>query len=372
MKRTNRFFGLFFACLLFLSIPACVKPFHEPLLVDINTSEVAVLVETVNDNGQAAIAPKAKEGEVESDFYKDRLVNARKVEIPYYWKQTSRVWTYSHSGNGKWTPAARLITVDTKPETREWSKEKGNAVWVESQDSVGFSTGISITARIEDKDDAIKFLSNYPPEEKREVTTQGGDPFSVEITSLSQIMDEEVRTKIQEVFSYEAAAYKMDNLRGQKQEIMTKIKQDVIPYFKDRGISITTIGQFGGFEYENPKIQDAIDEVFAAQQDKQVAVAEAEAAEQRKLALKLRGEGEAAQVLEAKRGEAEGIQLVADAKAYELQKLQENPEAYIALKTLEVQMQQVNAWDGKLPVTLFGTSGENQPTLLMGIDKLTK
>lgn len=172
-----------------------------------------MLVETVNDNGQAAIAPNGKEGESESDFFRERLVNARKVEIPYYWKQTSRVYTYAHSGNGRCTPSARLIVVDTAPETREWSKEKDTEIWVESKDSVGCSTGISITARIEDKDDAIKFLSNYPPQKMRETTTQGGDPFNIEVTSLEDIMDREVRTKIQEVFAYQAAAYKMDELR---------------------------------------------------------------------------------------------------------------------------------------------------------------
>lgn len=357
-----------FVCLMFTG---CIKPFHEPLLVDINTSEVAVLVETVNDNGQAAIAPKGKEGQSNSDFYEERLVNARKVQIPYYWKQTSRQFGWAHSGNGAWFPAARLIVVDTKPETREWAEDKGNPIWVESKDSVRCSTGINITARIDDRTDAIKFLSNYPPEERREIVTQGGEPFEVEIAGLTQVMDEEIRTKIQEIFAYEAASYSMDELRSSKQEVMTKIKEEVVPYFKDRGISITTIGQFGGFEYENEKIRQAIDEVFAAQQDKQVALAESEAADQRKLALQLKGEGEAAQVLAAKQGEAEGIKAVADAKAYELEKLNENPEAYLALKQLEVQQAQIEKWSGTLPQTLFGGS-ENQPTFMMGLDNLTK
>jgi len=351
----------------------CIKPFHEPLLVDINTSEVAVLVETVNDNGQAAIAPKDKEGEKESDFFKERLVNARKVEIPYYWKQTSRVYTYVHSGNGRWTPAARLIVVDTAPETREWSKEKDTAIWVESKDSVGCSTGISITARIEDKDAAIKFLSNYPPKKTRQVETMGGDPFNVEVTSLEDIMDLEVRTKIQEVFAYEAASYKMDELREEKQTIINKIKSDVVPYFQERGITITTLGQFGGFTYENPEIQKAIDKVFQAQQDEEVAIAEFKAAEQRKTAMKSLGEGEAAKILEAKKGEAEGIKAVADAKAYELQKLNENPTAYIALKELEVKSAQIEAWDGKLPTMLIGNGSEEQsPTLMLNMENLTK
>lgn len=76
-------------------------------------------------------------------------------------------------------------------------------------------------------------------------------------------------------------------------------------------------------------------------------------------------------ILEERKGEAEGIKLVADAKAYELEKLTENPKAYLALKALEVQKAQIEAWDGKLPVTLFSGPGENT-SLLLNVDKLTK
>ena len=138
----------------------------------------------------------------------------------------------------------------------------------------------------------------------------------------------------------------------------------VVPYFKKKGISILALGQFGGFTYENPEIQKSIDAVFQAQQDEEVAKAEAKAAEQRKMALKLKGEGEAAQVLEARRGEAEGIKLVADAKAYELSQLQENPEAYLALKQLEIEQTRLERWDGKYPTTLFGGNADTPGMLL--------
>lgn len=221
-----RNFLFLFACLFFTG---CWRPFHEPLLVDIQTSEVAILVETVNDNGQAIIGPNNDSNNSETDFFRKRLVNARKVQIPYYWKQTHRAWLWQDFTTGKWTSAARLIVVDTQPETREWS-EDSEAIWVESKDSIGFSTGISITARIDNKEDAVKFLSNYPPKNIREITTSGGDPFSVEIASLEQIMDKEVRTKIQEVFADEAASFDMDELRGRKKEVMSNIRELVVPY----------------------------------------------------------------------------------------------------------------------------------------------
>ena len=110
---------------------------------------------------------------------------------------------------------------------------------------------------------------------------------------------------------------------------------DVVEFFKPRGITITTIAMFGGLHYENPEIQKSIDKVFQAQQDKAVAQAEAEAAKQRKEALKLVGEGEAGQKREIAKGEAEAVKTAAEAKAFELEKLMANPEAYLALKRIE-------------------------------------
>jgi regulator of protease activity HflC (stomatin/prohibitin superfamily) len=364
-----------------LCMTGCWKPYHEAMLVDIGTSEVAFLVETVNDNGQAVVAPKDK-GENKKadgtlvDFYKNRMINARKVEIPYYWKQTHRRWVPWDTGsNGKWVPAARLIVVDTQPENREWtsdkttgSTKKDQAIWVESSDSVGFSTGISLTSRIQNQDDAIKFLSNYPPATQREVVTAGGEPFVVEITSLEQVMDQEVRQKVQEVFAYESAAFTMDELREKKREIMDTVKEEIVPFFAERGISITTIGQFGGFAYENPDIQLSIDKVFQAQQDEEVAKAETKAASARKEALKLEGEGEAQKSIAVAEGEAQAIQAVADAKAYELEKLNANPQAYLTLKMIEIAKEGLEKWDGTLPRFLMGGPDMGDTSMLLNLD----
>jgi len=44
------------------------------------------------------------------------------------------------------------------------------------------------------------------------------------------------------------------------------VKSDVTTFFTQRGISVTTVGMFGGMTYENPAIQKAIDETFITQQ----------------------------------------------------------------------------------------------------------
>ena len=339
--------------------------YDVPVYVKVDTSETAFVVELEGDSEQ---------GTIKSEKYlADKMVATKRIQIPYRWISTG----YSPM-TGKYIPNTRVIVVDRAPETREWiaSNNKGTSnkdqgIWVESSDSVGFSTGISITARIANEADAVKFLYNYPPKKMRTVEVDSGvkENYNVDVSDLADIMDMEIRTKIQEVFSEEAAKCDMDTLRPKKNEMVAQIREVVIPHFAERGITITAIGLFGGFTYENPANQAAIDAVFAQQQDEEVAKAECKAAEVRKMALQLVGEGEADKAVAIAQGradavklaaeaEATAIQQVADAKAYELQKLSENPEAYIALKKMEIDMVRAENWDGKYPVTLLGGGGE--------------
>ena len=162
----------------------------------------------------------------------------------------------------------------------------------------------------------------------------------------------------------------MNELRSKKKEIIAEIRQQVIPFFAQRGITITAIGMFGGFTYENPEIQQAIDKVFQAQQDEEVAKAEAMAARERKEALKMQGEGEAQQKVEVARGQAEAIKLeaeakasaitsVADAKAHELEKLIANPEVYLTLKKLDIEERRMERWDGQYPQYYLGSTADS-------------
>ena len=70
-----------------------------------------------------------------------------------------------------------------------------------------------------------------------------------------------------------AAKYPLDSLRTRKQEIADAVKQDITTFFNTRGVTITTVGMFGGMTYENPEIQKSIDQTFIAQQLKTVSLA---------------------------------------------------------------------------------------------------
>lgn len=342
----------------------CMRPYDTPEFIEVGTSEIAFLVPLRDDaEEQTSVDP--------ADFYKEHLVSAKKVQIPHEWIQTGRM-----SWAGAWKPTHRLIKVDRAPVTREWAADasrgtstKDQAIWVESADSVGFSTGFTCTARIPNREDGILFLANYPN------------------GSLENVLDKEIRAEVQSRAAEFAAQYTMDDLRSRKNEMLAYIRYGiedgtkdemvgVIEFFKERGLEITTLGQFGGFDYENPRIQEAIDRVFEAQQEEEVAKAEKVAQEERNEAIrlaaigeaeaaKLRAEGLANAAREQARGEAEAIQMVADAKAYEIEKALEDKELYLELKTFEVEMQRLESWDGKYPQYMMTLGkGEANPVML--------
>ena len=165
-----------------------------PEFKEIETSHSAFLV-PLEDDSETQVTFASEE------FLKRHKISTKRIEIPHRWVQQGRWWF-----DGEWVGTKRLITVDRAPITREWvasrdqgTSNKDEALWVESQDSVGFSTGITCTARIPDEDAAIKFLFNYP----------GG--------SLANVMDTEIRARIQKVMARKAAEYIMDESAGKEE-----------------------------------------------------------------------------------------------------------------------------------------------------------
>jgi regulator of protease activity HflC (stomatin/prohibitin superfamily) len=363
MKSTSTF--LIVAGVLGLAVFALtqvpLRPYDTPEYVEIDTSESAFLIPLEGDTTNQATFQSVK-------FLEEKKVAAKRIQITHRWNQTG-YWSI----NGHWLPAVKLIKVDRRPITREWTKSaksgtspKDEAIHAETKDSINFSTGISCTAYIPE-DLAAVFLYSYPSK------------------SLADMMDMEVRARIQQLVAEEAGKFELDKLRYNKSEVMKAVKEDVVPFFRKKGIEITTIAMVGGFHYENPEIQRAIDDAAKASQLKVAAEAEREAqevknktlklsAEGRILAAKLEAQGKAeAEIAKAEadakvrrltaEAEAEYIRKVADAKAYEVSKAKESPEVYFQLKWIETELQKLKAWDGKYPSYLMqvGSGGAGSP-----------
>ena len=274
-------------------------------------------------------------------------VSTKRINIPLRFKKTGR-----YGWQGEWIPTVKIIKVDRSPVTREWSvdsttgtSKKDQGIWVESMDSIGFSTGFNCTAMVKEEN-AAQFLYLYP----------GG--------SLTTVMDNQIRNEIQAVASEKAAMYKMDLCRERKLEIIQSVREQVIPKFAGTGITITTIGMFGGFAYEDKEIQSSINATFVAQQLKVTAKAKYEAQEDMNKTIMKEAVGFKQAAITKAEGEARAVELRAEAEAKAIlavaqasEKANSNP-VFLELKKLEVEMARLGVWNGQYPQWITGDSGE--------------
>ena len=284
------------------SATACVKPYDTPEFYTIEASQTAFLIPLVGDTTSQA----SFESE---ELLAQAKVATKEVQIPHRWVQTGRFgW------QGEWRPSAKLIVVERTPETREWSSAKDNgtsaknqAIYAESKESIGFSVGMNCSAQIYTEDDAVKFLYSYNNK------------------TLEQIMDSEIRARVESKFVEECAKYSLNEILVNKEQIMNTVREDVTNYFGDKGITITVLGMKDGIEYEDEAIQTAINEKFSSEQklvtqenNNKVIVSKAEA-------------------------EAEAQRIAAEAEADANKKIAESltPEL--------IEKQKIEKWNGNVP-----------------------
>jgi hypothetical protein len=256
-------------CLLPLLLAVgCIRPYDVPEFAEIKNNESAYLIPLEG-------ATKEQKKFESEEYLETRKVAIKRVQIPHRWVKTGRILPSS----GHYMDTVRLIVVNRSPVTREWTADedsgtsnKNDAIWIESKDSVGFSVGFNCTAYI-NTPDTSKFLYMYPST----VKDQGSKDVDKSVASLAHIMDTEIRARIQQVAMEVSSKDDLDDLRAKKQSLIDAVRADVVPFFASRGITITTIGMFGGFEYENEAIQTSIDNTFIAQQEKVITEAQFEA-----------------------------------------------------------------------------------------------
>ncbi len=341
LRRGSAWFGV----VLLLSATGCWRPF-EP-----------VKLEVIQPNEEAFLLPFTTNIELQTsthteDYLRKSLVYTQQVKVPQQWVPRG----YEFVGaNGEWRDAAILVRVDKTPVTREWTADpnsgtsaKNEAIWVMTSDQVEFSTGWTCTARVSSRDDAVKFLHNYPN------------------GALAQVMDQEVRAKIQSAFGLEVTDLPMQELRLKATPHIQTVVDMVTSFFAERGITITNLGISGGFVYKDPSIVKTLVEVFNAEQAKLIAIAETSTQAEKNKTLQLEADSRAKAILTECEAEAEGIKLVADAKSYEMSKAGENPEAYMLLKKLEIEQSRVDKWDGQFPMYFMGQGVESLSMLLHG------
>lgn len=221
---------------------ACRKPYDTPEFVTIEPHQTAFLIPLIGDTSNQA----SFESE---EMLMQAKVSTKEIQIPHRWVQTGRkAW------QGEYRDTMALIIVDRSPVTREWSSTDGvgtsavnQAIYAESSESIGFSAGMNCSAQIYSEEDAVKFLYCY-----------NNKP-------LSEIMDSEIRARVESKFVEECASRTLNEILTQKEVIMKSVRDDVTSYFSERGITITVLGMKDGLEYDDPDIQTSINEKFSSE-----------------------------------------------------------------------------------------------------------
>jgi len=336
----RRFFAVATVAMLAMMFMGCMrKPYDVPEYEEIGPNETAFLVPLEGDTG--------KQAKFDSAASLEKLkVATKRIRITHRWNQTGR-W----ENQGSWIADVRLIKVDRSPVTREWTagsttgtEKKDQAIWAESKDSVGFSTGFSVTTTIEEADASL-FLYRYLNK------------------SLANIMDSEIRARVQSAFTDSAATYDLSELRAKKSEVIGSVREDVMPFFKGRGITVTTLGMFGGLSYENPKVQASIDKVFIAQREKEISKAQLAAQGDKNKTIEMEANAIAEKERRVAQGVADGKQMLLD-----VAKNAGRDPAFLELRRLEVEEARIAKWDGQYPSYYMVMGGQaKSPTLMLQV-----
>ena len=277
----------------------CRKPYDKPEFVTIEPHQTAFLIPLIGDTTNQA----SFESE---EMLMQAKVSTKEIQIPHRWVQTGRRYW-----RGEYRDTMALIIVDRSPVTREWSSTNGvgtsaanQAIYAESAESIGFSAGMNCSAQIYSETDAVKFLYCY-----------NNKP-------LSEIMDSEIRARVESRFVEECASRTLNEILTQKEEIMKSVRDDVTSYFADRGITITVLGMKDGLEYDDATIQKSINDKFSSEMK-----------------------------LTTQKNENERIISEAQAKAEANRILSES------LTDEVLKKQYYEKWDGKLPTVMSDSNG---------------
>ncbi len=306
MEKIKIIIVMVIASILLSALVGCGPPQVEKY-EEIGPSETAFMIKLEGDTqkGQAKF--------MSEEFLEKNKVSTKRIK----YTQRKRV-TGRYPADYEWILNEKIIKVDRKPVTREWTgstdtgtSEKNEGVRAESKESITFVAGMSAAAQIEESDAAkfLYFFNNEP---------------------LSTIMDSQIRPYVESRFIEECGKRTLDQIITEKDKIMTAIREDAKKHFKDKGITITVLGYKGDFGYPDENIQKAINEKFIANRDN-----EAQKKKNQTRIESAQAEAQAAKILQESAG---GV-------AYQLRM----KELQLREKELTIQSKAVEKWNGQLP-----------------------
>ena len=222
-----------------IGLVGCIGPYMVEMAVEVDSNSTAFIIplEMSTLDGQATVVSK--------EFLDKHKVSAKRIILNQRKRKTGRWWW-----KYEYIPTERVIQVDRTPVTREWitgetkdGKRVALGFPMASQDSVGFTVGINLTCMIEE-DEASVFLYNFKAK------------------PLEEVVDEVVRGFVQNALSAELMSRPLTACQQEKVQIIESVQRTVEANVRKYGITLVTIGLADEYTYDNPKVQEAVDNVF--------------------------------------------------------------------------------------------------------------
>lgn len=132
----------------------------------------------------------------------------------------------------------------------------------------------------------------------------------------------------------------IEDIRSDKKAVIKHVEKEVVPYFKERGITLSNLGFIGDMKYTDAKIQEAINKKFNAEENAKAMAIES-----------------AADVKKAK-SEAEANSI----RTKSMKQIREMRELELKEKELENEAKLIEKWNGELPQVSGSDSIISLPT----------
>jgi hypothetical protein len=256
--------GTMAAIMLLTSIPAQafydVKDRPEYIEIQPNQSAFLIPLQGANKNSQKQYMSES--------YLIENKVASKRIQIPHVMLESGVATERNH-----YIPAAKLIVVDRTPYNREWAHgaQKGTSatdqsISFESRESVEGRFDVAISAFVKEED-AAKFLYFFGTS----TAVNPADPNSnfssiANGKSLAEVMDNNVRMKVQACLAREYGARTTIDGISNKAAIMDVCEKEIKESFKAKGITVDFMGYASGITFSK-EVQASLDNVFTTALD---------------------------------------------------------------------------------------------------------
>jgi hypothetical protein len=216
-------------------------PYPVEQFVEIGPSETAFVIPLEGED------PTAQTTNVSAEELKGMRVTAKRVSLPLRPRKIGRL-----PGQFEWIPTVAVRKVNRAPVSREWvsvphagAPPSSDALFCETKDGIKLYSGCAISARIPEED---AYLYLYHFGERK----------------LAEVIDTNIRGFAQMELAKRVKEKTLEQVQKNRVSDFNEVLELTRGTFLGKGITIDYLGNDGGYEYQNPRVQASIDATVIA------------------------------------------------------------------------------------------------------------